>query len=328
MIVNRALPQNITPDTLPYFEKELSKEINDHQVYDLENVFVTKDGVVYDSYFRLFKPSVGAASLAQSYTAKHLIAELIKRRIKRLDKNTEFVLCFTPWSQGYFHWFGDTLMKITAEKQYCKANTLLLSEKFNSGFYKESLDIIDNDFKLKFIQNNELVFVPRLKIIGEIAPTGNYNPSITQALRNSFGSKTSVPDKRIYISRRSARRRKVINEEALERILLKYNFEIVDFENKSLSDQIDLLQSSKYLVSIHGAGLTNMLFMKEKSKVLEFKLKTDYHNLCYFSLASALNHDYYFQLCDFEGDNNDTLDANFIVDPVEFEKNISTMINS
>ena len=54
---------------------------------------------------------------------------------------------------------------------------------------------------------------------------------------------------------------------------------------------------ARYIVSNHGAGLTNMLFMKDGGSVLELRHVSDCINNCYFTLASALDLKYFYQTC-------------------------------
>lgn len=84
------------------------------------------------------------------------------------------------------------------------------------------------------------------------------------------------------------------------------------------------MQETKYLVSLHGAGLTNMLFMHKGGSVLELRKSDDSNNNCYFSLTSALDLNYYYQKC--EGDSASTQTANLKVDIQTLKKNIRIMI--
>src|SRR5688500_19312228 len=52
----------------------------------------------------------------------------------------------------------------------------------------------------------------------------------------------------------------------------------------SFEEQVKLLSRARYVVSNHGAGLTNMLFMRDDTKVLELRHRSDYINNCYFIL--------------------------------------------
>ena len=77
------------------------------------------------------------------------------------------------------------------------------------------------------------------------------------------------PYKIIYISRRKARGRFILNEEALEAMLAEFEAESVCLEDFSFKEQVTLMQRTRLLISIHGAGLTNMMFMQEGGTVIE-----------------------------------------------------------
>ena len=64
----------------------------------------------------------------------------------------------------------------------------------------------------------------------------------------------------------------------------------------AFSDQVRLLAEASDLISNHGAGLTNMLFMAPGTRVTEIRLEGDTHNNCYFSLARAGQLDYRYVL--------------------------------
>lgn len=59
------------------------------------------------------------------------------------------------------------------------------------------------------------------------------------------------------------------------------------------------MSETKALGGLHGAGLTNMVFMPPGGHVLEVRFRGDAHNNCYFSLASAMEHGYWYVLADF-----------------------------
>ena len=80
-------------------------------------------------------------------------------------------------------------------------------------------------------------------------------------------------------------------------VLRAFNFRIVRTEDYSFAEQVRLAAGARYLVSNHGAGLTNILFMRPGSSVLELRHATDCINNCYFTLASALNLKYFYQTC-------------------------------
>lgn len=60
---------------------------------------------------------------------------------------------------------------------------------------------------------------------------------------------------------------------------------------------MELVPPTKVVIGQYRAGLIHMLFMEKVAIVLELRCEDDKTNLCYFSLASALNQDYYYQFC-------------------------------
>ena len=86
--------------------------------------------------------------------------------------------------------------------------------------------------------------------------------------------------------------------------------------------------TARFVVANHGAGLANMLFLPEKSQVLELRKRDDSRNNCYFALASGLNLEYYYQLCRTEDQGSDDGWANIVVDAKELRRNLLRMLGS
>lgn len=150
---------------------------------------------------------------------------------------------------------------------------------------------------------------------------------VRTTLLSAFGD-PNQGDERIYISRRLAGRRRIVNESEIVQIFKKLDFQLIRAEDLSFEDQVKLFSRARYLVSNHGAGLTNMLFMKEGGRVLELRHVSDYVNNCYFNLASALNLKYYYQLCKAEKDSADPHAADVVVNPKETETILTRLLES
>jgi capsular polysaccharide biosynthesis protein len=106
----------------------------------------------------------------------------------------------------------------------------------------------------------------------------------------------------------------------------KSGFQIVHFEELSFMEQATLCSRAHFLIGNHGAGLTNMLFMASGGSVLEFRKKADAKNNCYFSLASALGLDYFYQTCSSDTPEEDPNTADIIVDVSALERNLDLML--
>ena len=81
-----------------------------------------------------------------------------------------------------------------------------------------------------------------------------------------------------------------------EDFLVKKEFITVIMEYLSFSEQRKLMAETNVLPSNHGAGLTNMLFMKENSTIIELKSDAEDINNCFFNLARDLEHRYFYSI--------------------------------
>jgi capsular polysaccharide biosynthesis protein len=88
------------------------------------------------------------------------------------------------------------------------------------------------------------------------------------------------------------------------------------------------MQQCKLLIGVHGAGLTNMMFMQKGNKVLELRKRDDKYNNCYFGLASACELDYYYLSCDVDNRQAKTQETNFIVNPFHFKNTVIDILKN
>ena len=160
-----------------------------------------------------------------------------------------------------------------------------------------------------------------------ISPTGNFRPQLMENLRNRFNITYQGKKNRIYISRSKAQKRRLINEDEIISFLVENHFTIINMEDYSFNEQIEFLSKADILVSIHGAALTNMLWMPRGSKILEIRLKNDFVNNCYFSLASSLELEYYYFLANPNDINKSTQLTDFIIDTHNFKEQLRILLN-
>ena len=206
--------------------------------------------------------------------------------------------------------------------------TLILPENLKSKTYiSESLNLL-GIINFKFLKKDNWYFFKSLSFPVHLAPTGNYNDEIIKKLRSRItGNLQQVPTLKIYISRTKASRRKIDNEDQILPLLLQIGFKTVCCEDLSFDEQVKLFSKVKYLVSNHGAGLSNMLFMSSGASVLELRKSDDDHSNCYFSLASSLNLKYFYLKCLPINKMEDSHTADIIVDVKKFSEEINKMIN-
>ena len=322
----RQLPINFDRTDLALFQRELKKDIPATKLLRLQNVNVNPDGIIFRGT-KIFAESFASpkyldAWLTPKAKLKFFVKNYLFKDIEKIDSN---VFWFTDnWSDTYFHWITDALPRLFSIREKIVDGTLLLPASYQEKKYITSSLSPFVFQEVKFV--NHIIPCKNLHIPTHTAPTGNYNEALIKDLRSfytDFYSKTdsdSIGDK-VYISRSKAPKRKIQNEEECLVVLKEYGFKVVYFEDYSFEQQVKICLDARYLISNHGAGLTNMLFMKSGSSVFELRKKADIRNNCFFSLASALNLKYFYQICDSENPDEDAHTANLIVDCKLLRKN-------
>jgi hypothetical protein len=93
-------------------------------------------------------------------------------------------------------------------------------------------------------------------------------------LRNELAKSLNVSPKldtpkRIYISRKNAKWARITNEIEILPFLEKHNFEIIQFEDYVVSEQINFMQNADFVIGVQGSGLINVVYQKKGSKLIE-----------------------------------------------------------
>ena len=243
---------------------------------------------------------------------------------KRNVDNAIWVL--NNFSLAYFHWFTEVLPRILLAEEGAGKLPVLIPDVFLSrAFIRESLDVFD--VKVVSYHLRETIKVRNL-----LAPSQS-EPAFFDAVRlqgvrkrfQQFDGFNSNGYRLLYVSRKYAFKRKVVNEDELEKLLGRYGVETVYMENLSFSEQRKLMSETCLLISNHGAGITNILFMPEQSVVLELKSDADNINNCYFKMARALGTDYYYTIN--EGNDRDIQKADIKVDLASLEQLMEVLIS-
>ena len=216
------------------------------------------------------------------------------------------------WSANFFHWMTDCLPRIWEGLERDSGAPVILPESYRSlSYVTQSLDLLG--IKPVFFNSRENLKVGTLILTAKTAPFPHFNIPLAQKTRAKLGVKPAQnPWRKVYISRKLADKRKAHNELEVELLLRKKGFEIVYAEKLSLKQQIELMSETALLVCLHGAALTNMLFMKEGMAVLELRNFNDSITQCYFNLASALGLRYFYTLN--KGDSKNTIMTDFTID--------------
>jgi len=219
-------------------------------------------------------------------------------------------------SNGYFHWVTETLPRLWWLRDELSRFELLLpffAQRF--PYMAESLAVFP-ELTFRVLDPQVRWRVTEATLVPATAPGGNYRPQLLRGMAETWRQRSGAgpAHRKLYISRSKAARRRIANEAEVRGALESQGFETVHLEGMPFLDQVRLLAEARHVISNHGAGLTNTMFMVPGTKVTEIRLRGDAHNNCYFSLARALDLDYDYRLADPVQTGADAHTADVVVD--------------
>lgn len=324
----RTPPANIEKKDEPMFAREWQKTMPAVVLKQLRHVTISPAGVL--SRGSLILPETWGAAGSMSWRSQ--VRFLAHRFLPKKEVQFDGAVWFTwPGSLSGFHWFMDSLARLMAVRSQFKCPTLLLPAACrNNSFIAASLRVFE-PYRVVYVPPYRNLQCPELHVPTTTAPTGNFRDPLIREMRHLYRTQLVTPGHshlgdRIYASRGKARMRKISNESEVESILKKHGFKTVYFEDYSFEAQVAIAGHARYFVSNHGAGLTNMLFMPPGSRVFEIRQAGDCYRNCYFSMASALQLGYFYQLCEPPFDLKD-FNRDVSVDCRTLEENVLKLLS-
>jgi capsular polysaccharide biosynthesis protein len=333
-------PLNLSGEDAHLFTPHLNYRRPKLRVRRCKDIFITHSGFCLDSkglmkdshhrYPNQYQDYLQEATYYCRQTAED------PGKIIELPNTVTYLVVHHPWF-NYFHWITEAILRLWLVRPVLDEMTLLLPEAYQrSDFITGSLE----PFHLKdiyYLPAGKCAYVPRL-CLPQLKPVVDcYYPQHLAGIRQlylQYARRKYRADlnkgSAIYISRQKAGRKKVQNEGPLIDLLKDYGFTILCNEDYSFLEQVAIYSHAEFLVSNHGAGLTNMLFMKESASVLELHKRVtndkDWHSYAFWYLADALGFGYYQQVCEPTEQAADYFRADITVDLKKLEENVRLMI--
>lgn len=270
--------------------------------------------LVYASLGFSRAPHVHKPSFGQTY--------FVKERISAIDK---IISLRDTGEENYFHFYNDVLAKLfLLEKEgvNLKDYTIVVSSSLHSKQYFQEFarSPFLSVLKWHVQQPGEWIDFAEAIFCKPYTHTREFLDRAV-AMLNIGDSPTGM--RRIFLDRGKTTLRYVQNMDQIRPILEEYGFEIIDSAGLSVKQQALLFRQCRYLVGIHGAGLTNMIYRQGmKLSVLEVANPMPYLPFHYLMLAKIYGFDYDVIL----GNPGQTGSGGFIVDTSEFRERMNKMI--
>ncbi len=361
MLINVPLPENCLEEHRILFNKHSKSIVPFPQIRNVKNAFVTHEGLVLKNgllvngcafnlkgkedktFYYIFWRKAIEQFLVSKY-GKSLPSVHLK------EPNT-YLLIHSKWF-NYSFWVNSFLPRLiqAEESGLLKKSKLIVPQGWKKiPYVLDSLKVFDCEFEI--IPEGYHVFVDNLIMPETRQWTSSFFPKQIQNTRErlikAVSQKVSHSENvvtRVYLTRKKRGVRCVQNEDEVITLVKKFGFVPMLFEDLTIWEQINLMNQATHFVSIHGAGFSNIMFMKPNSKVLEL-VNLPYaqkeYTFPFWKLANAAQLNYYVQFCavnNLEGallsygkDDDDELNylvnKDIIVDIATLEENLNLMIN-
>lgn len=193
----------------------------------------------------------------------------------------------SPEGHTFFHWMFDVLPRLSVLRTHDISCAYVNN---SSEFAREWCDKIGIQTmtateKMHF-SADELV-VPSL--LGRTGTPNTLQCVMLQTMADEFWpqAKEAHSAKRLYLSRRRASYRHLVNEDLLIDNLQKFGFVSVDLDEYTVGDQIQMFRHAEVVVAPHGAGLANCVFCERGTAVIEL-INSNAAHFCFAQLASCV----------------------------------------
>lgn len=231
----------------------------------LRTGFCMKHGLILkDSIYRF--PRRYARFAAIAYGSR------LTRRVVPLSSDKTYIAIHNLWSSGYYHWVSEALARLQPVAHLLDRAAVLLPP---SGTLHDTMVRSLERMGVRDIEEfppDANVFVPNLVLPSNPPRHREISHGSIGFIRSRILSDQPARGhgpRRVFISRQRSRARKIVNEDAVADMLARRGYARVFAEELSFDDQVSLMQGAEVVVSQHGAGLTNIVFMRPGASVLE-----------------------------------------------------------
>jgi hypothetical protein len=212
------------------------------------------------------------------------------------DVNTGFLL--TPVRRQQFgHWFLEYLTKLQRVHQYemlTGTHPTLVLRSDTPNWQKKMLRLAGfHKNKWKFINTDGIKIKNLIYTDHKSGHRHHFNicREDFEWVNDMIGGSSNSYSSRVLLSRKSSRRRKILNFDATESMLSEYGFESYCPGEMNFKDQIRLFEQAKIIVAPFGSELANITFGNNLD-IISIHPPCETISPIYLALAECLGHRY------------------------------------
>lgn len=196
---------------------------------------------------------------------KSIAGNYIYRKTVRV--NTSALSVANSWYSNFYHFIYETLVKVFCLKHYQPELPIIFPAE-KQKFHDEWFSLLDLK-NLLFISNKEVVRTPLAISCNHLADDLGEKNKILVAFKDwiveklkkkgLIADKSYYPEK-IFITREKAKFRRISNMDEVLPVVKANGYTVVELEDYSLVEQINLFYHAKKIAGAHGAGFSHIAF--------------------------------------------------------------------
>jgi len=293
-------------------------------IYKKKGLIEPQTGWAISADKKLIYPSLGFSNATHVHKPKFSAMYLRKKKIKFIAK---VISLRDTGEQNYFHFYNDVLAKLF----YLRDCGITLNEfvvVVSSHLYQKAYFqyFLTNPFLKHLnwhIQTDDWIQFDEAIFCKPYTHTKKYFEESIKLVDPVYGN---MANRRIFLTRAPNTLRFIENFAEIQPLLERFNFEIVDTSEMSIQNQILLFRECRYLIAIHGAGITNIIFREgQPLSLLEIVHPNPYIPFHYIMLSKLFDYSYDVMLGK-KGKLSGK--GGFVLDPVKLEGKIISMLGA
>jgi hypothetical protein len=294
----RQLPQTIEPNVRSEFTNAQHKKVPAKYLARLPQAqLVGRDGL-------LALPTGEYAlewAFARDLIERHRDYKTAPASHVERKRGNFYSLLWVHW-QNYFHWLHDSMMRLYGVLDRLPADTRFIIPAQLSPAATAALDCFGIPQAQRLHFDGQTTWQVETLHFASHTKRSSYDlPEevkwFRQRIWQGCGIRGGAHQKRIYVSRRRAKWRRVVNEVEVQQYLAAHGFEVFELEHLSFREQVALFSQAEIIVASHGAGNANLMFAPPHARVVEI-FSPNYVVNVYWAICSALGIEYWYLIAE------------------------------
>jgi capsular polysaccharide biosynthesis protein len=179
-----------------------------------------------------------------------------------------------PWMPNYYHWTLQSVPRVDMVAGVVEPEAVdqWLVPPQTSPFVREWLDLlrIPEDRRVEVEPFGRVLSLERL-VVASVPARNRYVPShVLRSVRGrlDLGQREDLP-RRIFLDRPATDKRRLLNRDEVLSAVRARGFEVVETGGRSVAEQAALFASADVVAGVLGAGLTNLVYCRPGTAVVE-----------------------------------------------------------